>query len=128
MAVKNEYNRQSPKYAVADLGPAQMGAGNEVTFKIPRGALVVGVGVYTETAFNSATTATATVADGTTTFVAAQDIKTAGAETVAVPTKFYPNGGTITVSLAQTGAAATAGRAVAHVGYVQLGAMDTIQE
>lgn len=120
--------RQPAEFAVCDLRIANIGSGNGYTISIPPGAIVNSVGLITDTAFNSATTTTATISDGTTTFVNAQDVKTTGIETVAVAAKFYPDGGTITVSLAETGATATAGRAVAYVGYVSLGRGGTIRD
>ena len=124
----NAYERQKAKYVMVDLGVANMGTGNGYTAAIPRGALIVSAGLITVTAFNSATTATGTITDGTTALVDAQDVKTTGIETVAVAQKFYADGGTITFSLAETGAAATAGRAVAYVSYIQLGNGCSIQE
>ena len=69
----NQFNRQEVLSAMVDLGVANIGAGKGYTAVIPRGALVVGVGLYTVTAFNSGTTATGTITDGTTAFVNAQD-------------------------------------------------------
>lgn len=122
----NQFNRQKPRSIVVDLGVAQMGAGNEVTAKLPMGALLQSVQLLTVTAFNSATTATATVGDGTTDFVAAQDVKTVGSETVANAPAYYPEGGTLSFSLAETGAAATEGRAIAVASYVLVGGGDEI--
>lgn len=126
MSKTNQFNRQEVMYALVDLGIENIGAGNEVTAKLPQGALVVDVGLYTVTAFNSATTTTGTISDGTTALVDAQDVKTVGSETVAVSKQFYPQGGLITFSLAETGAAATAGRALGYVGYLQLGNSEEI--
>lgn len=117
----NLFNRQPIHGIVADLGPENMGTGNGATAKLPQGALVTGVIPVTSTAFNSVTTATLTVTDGTTVFVNAQDIKTAGTETAAVSQKFFPAGGTIQFNLAQTGGDATAGRVTVVVQYVVLG-------
>ena len=124
----NAYERQNIQYVVVDLGVANIGTGNGYTAVLPRGAQIVSVGLNTVTAFNSGTTATGTITDGTTAFVSAQDVKTTGLETVAVTGKFYADGGTITFSLAETGTAATAGRAIGYVGYVVLDKCDSIQE
>jgi len=124
----NAYSRQIAKYVMVDLGIANIGAGNGYTAVIPRGSLIVSAGIYTETAFNSATTTTATITDGTTALVSAVDVKTTGIETVAVAQKFYADGGTIQFNLAETGAAATAGRAIGYVSYIQLGNECSIQE
>lgn len=121
MATTNQYERQPAKYAMVDLGIEHIGAGNGYTADIPPGSLIVAAGVITVTAFNSATTTTATITDGTTALVSAVDVKTTGIETVAVAQKFYPTGGTVQFNLAETGTAATAGRAIGYVGYIQLG-------
>ena len=119
--------RQYPLSAVADLGIAQIGAGNEVLINLPPNALLTGLAVQTVTAFNAATTNTLTITDGTTTFVNGVDVKTAGAETVANLAAFYPSGGTLTISMAQTGAAATAGRAFVVATYQVLGRVNEVQ-
>ena len=124
----NQFNRQEVLSAMVDLGVANIGAGNGYTAVIPRGALIISAGLYTVTAFNSGTTATGTITDGATALVSAQDVKSTGIETVAVAQKFYPDGGTITFSLAETGTTATAGRAIGYVSYIQLGCGDYIQE
>lgn len=122
----NQFQRQVPRYIAVDLGVANMGAGNGVTAKLPQGAVVVAAGLLTVTAFNSATTATGNIGDGTTDFVADQDVKTTGSETVANVPKFYEAGGEIEFSLAETGTAATAGRAIGWVAYLILGAGDEV--
>lgn len=121
MTVKNIIDRQLVKSGQAVLGIANIGAGNEVTFGIRPGTHLLRVMVHTVTAFNSGTTATATVGDGTTTFASAVDILSAGNETVSNAPKYYPTGGTLTASLAQTGTAATAGEVVVHFEYILRG-------
>lgn len=118
MTVKKIIDRQLVKSGQAVLGIANMGAGNEVTFGLRPGTHLLNLMVHTITAFDSVTTATATVGDGTTTFANGVDIKTTGSETVANVPKYYPTGGTLTASLAQTGAAATVGEVVVHFEYV----------
>jgi hypothetical protein len=111
MTAKNIFGRQSPAIAMVDLGIANIGAGNEITVTIPPGGVLADLKFLTTTAFDG-TTNTATVSDGTTTFVNAVDVKSTGSETVANVPKFYPSGGTLTFSMAQTGTA-TVGRALA---------------
>lgn len=119
--------RQYTLTAVTPLmGIANIGAGLGYDITIPPGAYVVNVYVDTLTAFDG-TTNTATVADGTTTFVNAQDVKTPGRETTAVPNKYYPNGGVISVNLAQTGAA-TVGQCVGVVQYIGLQRTNEVQQ
>lgn len=122
----NQFNRQHSRHIVVDLGPGNMGTGNGVTAKLPQGTLLKSVTALGVTAFNSETTATLTVGDGTTTYVNAQSIATTGSKTVANVPKFYPTGGTLTISLAQTGNAATAGRAIVEIEYLQLDVNDEV--
>lgn len=117
MATKND-TRQYPLTALTVVTPENMGDGNEITVAIPGGALVTVDAALCTTAFNSGTTATLTVADGTTTFVNAQSIATTGAKTIAVSQKYYPTPATITVSAAQTGDDATVGEALVSISYV----------
>lgn len=121
-------DRQWPLAAVADVGIAQMGTGNGKTIKLPVNALLLRVLVLTVTGFDSVTTATASVGDGTTVFANAVDVKTAGSETVANAPKFYPTGGELEVSLAQTGGDATVGRALVVAEYVVVGRGNEIGE
>lgn len=116
MTVKNIIDRQLVKSGSAVLGIANIGAGNEVTFGIRPGTHLLRVMVHTVTAFDG-TTNTATVGDGTTVFANAVDVKTAGSETVANAPNYYPSGGTLTVSLAQTGTA-TVGEVVVVYEYI----------
>ena len=116
MTVKNIIDRQLVKSGSAVLGIAQIGAGNEVTFGLRPGTHLLRVMVHTVTAFDG-TTNTATVGDGTTVFANAVDVKTTGSETVANAPKYYPSGGTLTVSLAQTGTA-TVGEVVVVYEYL----------
>lgn len=129
----NAYERQSIKYVMVDLGIANIGTGNGYTAVVPRGAQIVDVGLNTVTAFNNTGTGvvTATIGDGTNTYVNAVDVKTAGVETAALSSAFLANGGTVTFSLTETvvgGTASTAGRAIGYVGYIQLGNGCSIQE
>jgi len=122
MANEKIIARQYNLSGVAKLTVANLGAGNGVDFVIPAGALLLRAGVIASVAFDSGTTATATVTDGTTVFVNAQDIKTAaGFETAAVVGKYYPTGGTISCNIAETGTTATAGECVFFIEYVRLG-------
>jgi hypothetical protein len=114
-------DRQYPLIAEVDLGIANMGSGNGCTMVLPPGALLLSVVWLTVTAFDSVTTATGTLTDGTTVFVNGVDVKTTGSETVANVPKFYPSGGTLTASLAETGATATVGRALVSATYYIVG-------
>jgi hypothetical protein len=120
--------RQYPLQAVVDLGIANIGTGNGYDFKLPPDAVIHTVRAVIVTAFNSATTTTLTVTDGTLALLSAVDAK-AAANTMYSNTagKFYASGGTITVSMAETGAAATAGRAIAVVEYSILDRSNEVQ-
>lgn len=106
------------QYALAGYGmfkPANIGAGNGLTFALPPGAILLRLTATTLTAFNG-TTPTMTVSDGTTTFVNAADLTSAGTETATVVPKSYPTGGTITVS--GGGTAGAAGLATVVLEYI----------
>lgn len=120
MSVTANVSRQASLFAFVDLGVANMGAGNGISVLLPAGAQMVNIAAHVVTPFNSATTATVSASDGTTTFISAEDAKAAALTnvTVDVPKKFFPSGGTVTFSLAETGATATAGRIVGWVEYI----------
>lgn len=112
---KKIIDRQWPLATFIDVGAANIGAGNGLTFKLPPGALLQRMTVFTAVAFTG-TTPTLTVGDGTTTFASAVDISSTGSETVTGVPKFYPAGGT--VSITGAGTAVTAGAAVVVAEYV----------
>lgn len=120
----NAFQRQAARQILVELGIGNIGAGNGVTAKLPQGALLMEAGIFTETAFNSETTTTGTLSDGTTTFVNAQDLQSVGKETATGTPKYYPAGGTLNWTLAETGAAATAGRAFGYATYLINGVQD----
>lgn len=121
MTQKANPGRQEPLAAVASCGLADIGVGNEQTIDLPVGALLLNLFADTTTAFNAGTTATMTVDDGTTTFVNAASVAAAGRAAASNLGKYYPSGGTLKVSLAQTGTAATAGQAYVTAEYVVVG-------
>ena len=99
-------DRQYPIYAFKELTYANVGV---YTVTLPPGALLETMYAVTSTAFNSVTTATLTVSDGTTTYINGVDLKSTGSETVSNTPAYYPSGGTLTITTAQTGGDATAG-------------------
>ena len=125
-------NRTKTVIAEYMLGIAEIGAANAVTFTIPRGATLLRATALTVTAFNTGSTGTATltVADGTTTFANAVDIKSTGSETVANVPKHYADGGVITATIAETivTTTATAGKVHLVLEYVQTGTVCSIQD
>lgn len=118
-------DRQWGLAALAKVGAANVGAGNEVLLKVRPGSIVLRVVVLTTTAFNG-TLPTLSAGDGTTVFANAVDVATIGSETVANAPKYYPTGGTITVSLAGTGV--TAGEGFVAVEYLIDGRGNEIQD
>ena len=112
--------RQYPLSAMAQLSIANIGAGKGVDIELPAGAFLKGLNMGVGTAFDSGTTTTVTISDGTVTFANAVTVKATGPVTVTNVGVFYPNGGTISVTLAETGATATAGAAVVAAEYVVL--------
>lgn len=127
------HGRQWPVTAQFDINTAVIGITaalqNAATFtiKLPPGALLDNITLDTVIAFDNATSAAVTVVDDNTstagsqkTFVNAADVKSAGRETVAGIGAFYPNGGTLTVSVASVGDG-TVGRAIGNIEYVVLG-------
>jgi hypothetical protein len=118
MSQTNSLGRQWSLKAMAATAIANIGSGNEVLIKLPVGALLTDLLAVVTTAFNSGATCTLTVSDGTTTFVSAVDVTSTGSKSVSNTPKYYPSGGTLTVSMAQTGTAATAGAAFVVPAYV----------
>lgn len=126
----NQYDRQPVQSIVIELTTSNTGTDKGVEAKLPKDAMITGITSIAGVAFNPSGTgaaATLSVSDGTTTFVNAQDVATTGTKTVAVATKFYPQGGKITANVTQSvssGAltSATAGRVLVAIDYVQLGA------
>lgn len=114
MAIVNNIDRTYPFVAVAAMTPQAQGAGKGIKFTIPQGALLLRLAAQVSTAFDG-TTPTLTAGDGTTTFVNAVDISSLGAKTVANAPKFYPNGGTLTVTAA---GASTVGAAFVIAEYI----------
>lgn len=106
-------DRQYPLAMVVKTTAANVGAGNGYTFKLPVNALFLRALVRTETAFDG-TTPTLTMGDGTTTFANGVDISSTGSETVSNVPKFYPSGGTISITLAGTDVTAGLGIVVAE--------------
>ena len=122
MAVTKHTARQHVLNATVILGIAGIGTGNETTISIPPGAYIRSLIVDTLVAFNG-TTNTLTITDPAT-LVSAVDVKTTGLETVAtLAGKYFVNGTTLTIAMAQTGTA-TAGSVLVTVDYVDVDRQD----
>lgn len=136
--VINNHGRQWMLYAVADVlysnvTSASGGTSDSFTITIPPNGLLDTLTVDTTTAFNTGggtPVTNMTISDGTTTF-AAVDITSAGRETVANIGKFYPNGGTLTVTITASAASAyaapTAGESIVAAGYLVVGRANEVQ-
>lgn len=114
----NAVDRTYPIAAAPQVGPAQVGAGNEVNISIPANALLLRITVATVQAFDG-TSPKLTVKDDATTFANAVDLSDTGFETVSGAPKLYPTGGKLTVSL--TGSDVTKGLATVVPEYVRIG-------
>lgn len=126
--MKNLFNRQEILSILHQITPQDIANGGFYA-KIPQGAWVINVTGLKNTAFNTAgdtPTVKLTLTDGTLVYINAQTLATTGAITAAATSKFYPQGGTITGTIAEAVATgevttATAGDAVLLIQYVQLG-------
>jgi hypothetical protein len=124
---KNLIDRQAPLVALVSLGPDDI-AGGGATINLPRGTLLASLTAWKQTAFNTGgTTPSITIkaVDSAATLISDEVLTGTGAVTVDTPTKFYPNGDTITVTIAESAASglvhATAGQVIVQAQYVQLG-------
>lgn len=117
MATKHANLRQWPLVAFKELVLADFTGPQVYDMVIPPGGYVKDIQVQTVTAVNAGTTATLTVGDGTTTFANAVDVTSTGTETVSNTPKYYPSGGTITITPATTGTAATTGQVFVWIAY-----------
>lgn len=115
--------RQNGQVVIIDNNMANAGSGaNIYTVKVPPGTYMLATIVDTITAFNAVSTNTITISDGTNTIVSAESVASTGRETVDIAAGlFYPNGATLTVTFAETGTAATAGRALVVFHYAVVG-------
>jgi len=97
------------------LGDSDLG--NTKQAAVEPGTIITGGGIDITTVFNG-TTPTLTVTDGTTVFFNAKDATAAGYTAITTGLgKFYPNGGTISVSNGGTGT--TSGQAFFIAQYVK---------
>lgn len=131
--MKNLFNRQDLLVALVLLTPADI-AGGGFSAKIPQGAWVTNIVGQKVAAFDTGGTTpvvTLTVGDGTTTFINAQSLAATGAVTAATTQKYYPQGGTITGTIAESAASglvpAENGEVLLRIEYVQLGVGCEIQ-
>lgn len=120
--------RQWPLEAVGSAGTSQIGAGNELIFKIPPNSFLKRVQVTGITVFDGTGAVTGTLTDGTTVFVNAQSLKAAGDVTVAVADKYYPTGATLTFSVTDANDNSTVGQALVLLTYVGLNRQNEVQE
>jgi hypothetical protein len=128
MAVTKITARQTPLVAVAPFTIANIGAGNEITVALPPGASLTGGTIVVTTAFNAATNNTLTVTDGVAISNTLDNLEAIGIIVMTLPSgvapRYYPNGGTITLSIATVGAAATAGAGFVTLTYIDVDRQD----
>lgn len=117
MSLTKLMDRQYPLAAVAELGVAHVGAGNEVEFALPINAQLLSIAVQTVIGFDGLTS-TITVGDGTTVFVNGADVSAPGNAAGTNVPKFYPTGGKVTAQMVSAGA--TIGKAILTAQYVVL--------
>lgn len=123
MTTQSAYLRTPTRTAIARVGPANNGPAKGITIRLPSGTLLLRTVAASLKAFNGTGAVTLTSTDGTMAFWSAVNVKDApGFETVsAAPPKFYPNGATITTSIADANGNSTTGDAFVVYEYVTLG-------
>ena len=112
--MRNFIDIQEKKTALVECTYAD--DGDSVVVGIPANSFVKVRGVVS-TANNDTGAATVTVGDGTTTFISAQSIKSAGSLTVAAADKFVTEDTNITIAVTVANANATAGKFYIEVEY-----------
>lgn len=95
---------------------------------VPPGAIVVGGQLVIGTAFNSATSDTIAVGDGTITYLAATSVAATGATALTGISGVYASSDTIDLTWDGTGAAPTAGTGYLVVEYVRTDRSCEIQD
>lgn len=115
----NQFNRASDKNVVVDAGIADIGTDNKITAKLPSQTLLLSITASIEEAFDSGTTNTLTVDDGTTTFVNGIDGRVDDLlDDVVVSGLLSPTSGTLASTLsagsAYVGEVYTSKNATAH--------------
>ncbi len=125
------YDHQWPLFGYNEMLATDFAAqATQPVVVLPKGALVVRAFVLVTTPYNSGTTATATVGDAADAdrYGAGVDLKTAGLKELTVPGFITPGQGPVTMTFAQTGAAATAGAARVYIEYTVERKGDEISE
>lgn len=125
MALQRKADRQSPLEAIIDISyadPVAYGAA-ENAFQLPQNAIVIGGDLTVLTAWNSATTATLSLGDGSsaTRYANAVDLKTVARTALTATGYKHAAAEWLKATLAQTGAAATAGAARLRISYIVQG-------
>lgn len=125
----NKDGRQSLAVAAVQFSLADFNGGLLDVVELPGNAIVTGGFITVTTAFNAATAATLKLGDGIDDdrYGAGLDVSTAG-KVDLVPTG-YVNArlGDLTLTYAETGAAATEGEAVLVLEYIELGKSEWTQ-
>lgn len=131
MAFAKNAGRQYPLVAVQTVDYTGYTSGVALdAVELPIGARVLGVNFYTDTAWNTGTTAVLKVGDANAAnrYINDQDIKTTGSEPATQAVGYrYASGGNIKVTITDTGTAPTAGSGVLVVQYVVEGRANDVQ-
>lgn len=121
MTTTNQFNRTEAKVIAIKLTKANNGAANAVTAKLPQQAYIVDIKANAPTAFNGTGTVTVSMTDGTTTFISAEDVKTAaGPVVVDVAQKAFVAGGTLQAYIADANSNSSAGEVWISVSYIEM--------
>lgn len=125
MATIRNAGRQTLLVAEQEFTYADLVNGSAAALEIalPAGAIILGGGVLVQTAFNSETSAALDVGDsaGADRYVADVNLKTAGYTPFTGVGYFNQAGRNVTLTLAEAGATATAGKGRIIVEYAQAG-------
>lgn len=121
MSIKLNDSRQAPLWAFVDFALADVATAQDA-FELPPGAIVVDGFVSVSQAFNAGTTATLKVGDGADDdrYTATAIDMSAVGTTRLTPTGYeVPATGKVKLTFAQTGTAATTGKARAAIAYIR---------
>ena len=120
MSVKLNDSRQAPLWAFVDVTLADLATAQDA-FELPAGAIVVDGFIAVSESFNAGTTATLKVGDSVDDdryTPSAADVKTVGTTRLVATGYAVPATGKVKLTFAQTGAAATTGKARIAIAYI----------
>lgn len=130
MANMQNRGRQYRLTALQDIDFQDLvnGSASGIKVSLPTNSIVVGGALIVETAWNSATTATLALAlQGGATLLTATNIKATGITNLTTPIATNYTGADVTLTLAETGAAATQGKAKVLIDYIVVDKVAEVQ-